>query len=57
MAKTFFLQNIKQDLIHTTVKYYGKIYKKIERKQQDGQTIYDKCYEQNVGGRREIKVI
>lgn len=35
----------------------AKFYKKIKRKQQDGQTIYDKCYEQNVGGRWEIKVI
>ena len=57
-GKTFFFVCVKYQvyLIHTTVKYYGKILKIIKRKQQDGQT-YDKCYEQNVDGRQEIKVI
>ena len=58
-GKTFLCVCVKYqvDLIHTTVKYYGKILRIIKRKQQDGQTIYDKRYEQNVDGRQEIKVI
>ena len=44
------------DLIHTTVKYYVKILIKFKRK-QDGRTICNKCYSQNVGCRQEMKVI
>ena len=44
------------DLIHTTLKYYVKILIKFKRK-QDGRTICNKCYRQNVGCRQEMKVI
>ena len=44
------------DLIHTTVKYYVKILIKFKRK-QDGKTICNKCYRQNVGCRQEMKVM